>query len=217
MSITVRAHFDLELQGEGAQRKPVLWMGLGQVRDLRSNTIAAIQAARSERPFADLADLLRRVALQGKEAMHLIRCGALDGLGSSRAGLLAELARYERGGLAQMGFAFLAEETAAETAAERLAWEEQVLGLPVSEHPLAALVRHRQGLSVSEFLAQVLGGSRHKAGTPREGANRHGSRSPAAGLDRRDGLFPERRTQLPGGGRPARAASAACRGKPSKL
>jgi DNA-directed DNA polymerase III PolC len=148
-------HFDLELQGEGAQRKPVLWMGLGQVRDLRSNTIAAIQAARGERPFADLIDLLQRVALQGKEAIHLIRCGALDGLGSSRAGLLAELARYERGGLAQMGFAFLAEETAAETAAERLAWEEQVLGLPVSEHPLAALVRHRQGLSVSGFLAQV--------------------------------------------------------------
>ena len=146
------AHFDLEMEGRGAQHKPVLWMGLGQVRDLRSSTIAAILAARQERHFADLADLLQRVALQNKEAVHLIRCGALDGLGSSRAGLLADLARYERGGLAQMGFAFLADETPAETAAERLAWEEQVLGQPVSVHPLSALLRPYSGRTVSALL-----------------------------------------------------------------
>ena len=86
------AQFDLEMEGEGTEHKPILWMGLGQVRDLRSSTIAALLAARAQRPFVDLADLLQRAALQNKEAVHLIRCGALDGLGNSRAGLLAELA-----------------------------------------------------------------------------------------------------------------------------
>ena len=152
------AHFDLEMEGGPAQQKPVLWMGLGQVRDLRSSTIAAILAARQARHFADLADLLQRVALQNKEAVHLIRCGALDGLGSSRAGLLADLARFERGGLAQMGFAFLADETPAETAAERLAWEEQLLGQPVSVHPLSALLHPYSGRTVSVLLGQVAAG-----------------------------------------------------------
>ncbi len=152
------AHFHLEIEGQDAARRPVLWMGLGQVRDLRNSTIAALLAAREERPFVDLADLLQRVALQNKEAVHLIRCGALDGLGNSRAGLLAELARYERGGLAQMGFAFLADETPAETAAERLAWEEQLLGQPVSVHPLSARAQPYTGVTVSTLLAQVAAG-----------------------------------------------------------
>jgi DNA polymerase-3 subunit alpha len=166
------ANFDLEMTRTGAQRSAVLWMGLGQVRDLRSSTISALLAARGQGPFVDLLDLLQRVGLQSKEAVHLIRCGALDGLGTSRAGLLAELARYERDGLTQMGFAFLAEETpaetVAETVAERLAWEEQLLGLPVSVHPLAAPVRQYRGLAVSAFLAQVAaGGAKSKSQTVR--------------------------------------------------
>jgi len=68
-----------------------LWMGLGQVRDLRQAAVRAIIAARRERPFTGLRDLLSRVALQDKEAQHLVQCGALDGLGASRAALLTEL------------------------------------------------------------------------------------------------------------------------------
>jgi DNA-directed DNA polymerase III PolC len=151
--------FDLaylpSLLGEDAPRRPVLWMGLSQVRDLRRSSIAALLAARAARPFGDLADLLRRVPLQNKEAVNLIRCGALDGLGRSRAALLAELARIERGGLAQIGFAFLAEEGEDDTVSERLAWEEQLLGLPVSVHPLAALSPAPEGFTVSSFLARM--------------------------------------------------------------
>jgi DNA polymerase III alpha subunit len=170
LGITVRpphvnhgaAEFDLAYaplpSGAAAGRRPVLWMGLSQVRDLRSSSIAALLAARTVQPFADLADLLQRVPLQNKEAANLIRCGALDGLGSSRAALLAELKRSERGGLAQIGFAFLAEEGEEDTAAERLAWEEQLLGLPVSVHPLVALPRPPECLTVSSFLAQVQAG-----------------------------------------------------------
>ena len=61
--------------------RPVLWMGLGQVRDLRRATVRAIVTARRERPFTGVGDLLRRVPLMKKEWTHLIQCGALDGLG----------------------------------------------------------------------------------------------------------------------------------------
>ncbi|MBN1643007.1 MAG: DNA polymerase III subunit alpha, partial [Anaerolineae bacterium] len=68
----------------------VLWMGLGWVRDLRRRAVRAIRAARRRRPFASLRDLAMRVPLQRRELEHLVQCGALDGLGESRAALLVE-------------------------------------------------------------------------------------------------------------------------------
>ncbi|MCI0395892.1 MAG: DNA polymerase III subunit alpha, partial [Chloroflexi bacterium] len=122
--------------------QPVLWMGLGQVRDLRRDSIEAIMAGRRSRPFASLDDLMERVALQGREVAHLVQCGALDGLGSSRAAMLAGARTIQRAGNArQMSFAFAAPAVPAESAAERLAWERRILGLPVSVHPLALVGR----------------------------------------------------------------------------
>ncbi|MCA9957784.1 MAG: hypothetical protein KC443_02040, partial [Anaerolineales bacterium] len=121
-----------------AHRSSSLWLGLGQVRDLRRESVRGIVAARRERPFTDLRDLLERVSLQAKEVTHLIQCGALDGLGESRAALLAEASEVARAGSArQMAFGFV-QETAVpyETAAQRLQWEMHILGLPVSVHPL---------------------------------------------------------------------------------
>ena len=123
------------LQPEGAQS--VLWMGLGQVRDLRRDSVRAIVGGRQDRPFTDLRDLLRRVPLQLKEISHLIQCGALDGLDGSRAALLAEAREVEQAGSAlQMTFAFARPEVAPESPAQRLAWERHLLGQPVSVHPL---------------------------------------------------------------------------------
>ena len=111
-------------------------MGLGQVRDLRAASVTAIRAAA---PFAGVADLLARVPLQPKEIDHLIRCGALDGLGASRRAMLDE-ARDTRGRAGQLRFDFLdAPALAAESPAERLAWEAELLGQPVSVHPLALI------------------------------------------------------------------------------
>jgi DNA polymerase-3 subunit alpha len=133
------ARFTLGLEGE----QGLLWMGLGQVRDLRRASIGAIVAQRHSRPFADLRDLLRRVPLLRKEMTHLIQCGALDGLGESRAALLAEAGGIQQAGSAlQMAFDFARPEAAPEQAAQRLAWERHVLGQPVSVHPLD-LVRER--------------------------------------------------------------------------
>jgi DNA-directed DNA polymerase III PolC len=114
---------------------PTLWMGLGRVRDLRRKAVQAIIGAR---PFSSLRDLLIRVSLREKEVRHLIQCGALDGLGSSRAALLAEARQIDRSGSAgQMALPFLNwQSIPRETLADRLAWERQLLGQPVSAHPL---------------------------------------------------------------------------------
>jgi DNA polymerase III alpha subunit len=118
-------------------RQEVFYLGLGQVRDLRQNTIAAIIAERTNGAFTDIRDLLARVDLQPKETDHLIRAGGLDGLGESRAVLLTEAEQIRRaGGAAQLAFDFGGPEVPRESAAERLAWEQELLGLPVSVHPL---------------------------------------------------------------------------------
>jgi DNA-directed DNA polymerase III PolC len=119
---------------------PALWMGLDQVRDLRQASVRAIVQARREAPFTGLRDLLGRVPLHDKEALHLVQCGALDGLGASRASLLAELKEVQRAGsVQQMAFEFPLEPVQAETPAQRLAWEQLLLGWPVSVTPLEAV------------------------------------------------------------------------------
>lgn len=123
-------------------------MGLGQVRDLRRDSIAAIIAARRDGPFSSLRDLLARVSLQTKEVTHLIQCGALDGLGQSRAALLSEAEAIGRAGSAhQMAFAFATETAVSpETPAQRLEWEHHVLGQPISVHPIELVPRPKNAI-----------------------------------------------------------------------
>lgn len=113
-----------------------LWMGLGQVRDLRQSSIEAIVAAR---PYHSLRDLLQKVDLQHKEITHLIQCGALDGVAESRAALLAAAAEIGRAGsVQQMAFDFGGGTAVTpESLAQRLEWETQLLGWPVSANPIA--------------------------------------------------------------------------------
>jgi DNA polymerase III alpha subunit len=56
----------------------VLRCGLGAVRGLRAETIAAILRERERRPFADLIDLAQRTAANASELEALILCGACD-------------------------------------------------------------------------------------------------------------------------------------------
>jgi DNA polymerase III subunit alpha len=126
--------YERRISGE---RQPILYMGLGQVRNLRRATIQAMVAARKERSFTDLRDLVQRVELQPKELLHLIRCGALDGLGASRAALIHESAEIKQAGSgAQLSFGFFQSEISSESPAERIAWESRILGQPLSVHPL---------------------------------------------------------------------------------
>ena len=140
----------------GNRPSAILWMGLGQVRDLRRSTVAAIIAERDRAPFRSVADLLNRVELQAKEAAHLIQCGALDGLGGTRADLLAEAEemrrslRKRRGKDQPLQLALPFEESTRVADASNAihmqgpavippgllaqcwSWETHVLGLPVS-------------------------------------------------------------------------------------
>jgi DNA-directed DNA polymerase III PolC len=124
----------------------VLWMGLGQIRDLRRASVRSIVAERSRQPFSGLRDLLERVPLVQKETVHLIQCGALDGLGESRAALLAEAGQVEQAGSTrQMVFAFAKPQIVPESPARRLSWEQRLLGQPVSVHPLDLVADQLQG------------------------------------------------------------------------
>jgi len=127
-----RHEFTLELDAG----RPVLYMGLGQVRDLRQATVQAIIHERAGAPLTGLADLVQRVPLQAKELAHLIQCGALDGLGASRAALLEDATHASPSGMQQMSFAFAVQPVQVEGAAQRLTWEQHILGQPVSVHPL---------------------------------------------------------------------------------
>ncbi|MEZ4663224.1 MAG: hypothetical protein R2911_37235 [Caldilineaceae bacterium] len=133
-------HFTLRFaEVADGEAKPVLWMGLGQVKSLRRNAVQSIIGERNKEPFTSLRDLLGRVELQQKEVTHLIQCGALDGLAANRATLLAEANDLQgRGGHSaqQMTFAFIEYSAPDETSAQRLAWEQRILGQPVSVHPL---------------------------------------------------------------------------------
>ena len=139
-------------------RNNILWMGLGQVRDLRRTAAQAIIAARRVRPFTDLRDLLARVALQPKEVTHLIQGGALDGLGDSRAGLLAELTGLgSAGSVLQLALPFDHPAISPETAAQRLAWERFVLGLPVSITPLETITNPPANTTPLAHLPELAG------------------------------------------------------------
>jgi DNA-directed DNA polymerase III PolC len=132
--------FSLSWEGE----QGILWMGLGQVRDLRLASIQAILEERRVKPFADLRDLVGRVALHSKEMTHLVQCGALDGLGTSRAAILAEADEIRQAGSGlQMTFDFARPRVTPEPAAQRLAWERQLLGQPVSVHPMELVADRR--------------------------------------------------------------------------
>jgi DNA polymerase-3 subunit alpha len=136
----------------------VLWMGLGQVRDLRRASVRAIGQARRAQPFESLRDLWGRVPLQPKEVIHLVQCGALEGLGPSRAALLAEAREIQRGGSAlQMTLGFARPEVEPEPAAQRLAWEQHILGQPVSVHPLETVGEPPPGTLPLRRLPEVPG------------------------------------------------------------
>jgi len=148
-----RRHFTLAF-ADRDPTQPILWMGLAQVRTLRRSTIAAILTQRKTQPFTSLADLRERVAVQPKELTHLIQCGALDGLAESRATMLAAAQEKHKAASAwQLSFDFSAPLIEPEAAQQRLQWERQILGQPVSVHPVALL-----GATASECstLAQAI-------------------------------------------------------------
>ena len=116
--------------------RQAVWMGLGQVRELTHTTIKTIL---QKRPFTSLDDFLIRAQPLHGEAVNLIKCGALEGLGDL-AGMLSRVENelwHGRHSPQLSLMALLAATTStAPTLQQRAAWEHEILGYHVGVHPL---------------------------------------------------------------------------------
>jgi DNA polymerase-3 subunit alpha len=149
--------------------------GLGAVKGVGSKAIDIILAARREEgPFRDLADFANRVRGQqiNRRVLEcLIKCGAFDSLGISRAALLAE---GEGGQPAYLDRVLQWASTAAESAGQitlfalasvapprppagigdwpdkqRLGAEKETVGFYITGHPLDSFERHLKRLTTA--------------------------------------------------------------------
>ncbi|MGD8464543.1 MAG: DNA polymerase III subunit alpha [Anaerolineae bacterium] len=143
----------------GLEGQAVLWMGLGQIRELTRRTMAEILQARRDGPFASLDDLLQRARPRQAEAENLVKAGALDGLGSGRKAMLAELESRKPGAPLQLALPWARSEAEDDTELERLALEVEMLGWPVSTHALAPFAGRlaEQGVTSSDRIAAQAG------------------------------------------------------------
>ncbi|MDH4208071.1 MAG: DNA polymerase III subunit alpha, partial [Anaerolineae bacterium] len=129
--------------------------GLGAVKNVGRGPVEGVLRGRGEQPFADLGDFCKRVDLRevNRRALDsLIRCGALDDFGprgqllNSIDTMMAVSQRaHHAEEIGQLGLFDLGKEPvlALELAEgpeiprrRQLAWEKELLGLYVSEHPL---------------------------------------------------------------------------------
>jgi error-prone DNA polymerase len=185
------AEFTVERDG-GAIR-----VGLGSLLHMTSRLLKVLEAERAVRPFADLADFLKRTRAEEPAARSLIRVGALDGLGMTDASrpptrdemlaLLPELkAVIARQGVAGDDTLLIAPARARGpvdtghvsgwTPAMRLSAELECLGLAITAHPLSLAradlerrgVTWARDLPACEDRARIrVAGVRERAQTPR--------------------------------------------------
>ena len=137
--------------------------GLGAVRNVGTNVVDGIVAARTEAPYASFHDFLGRVPMHvanKRTVESLIKAGAFDSMGDTRRALLeihedateAAVGRKRNEAQGAIGFDFDSLYDAAEEAVppkvpprpewtkkDKLAFEREMLGLYVSDHPLAGL------------------------------------------------------------------------------
>lgn len=154
--------------------------GLGAVRNVGHAVVDSISKAREEKGrFTSFHDFLRKVPLQvanKRTVESLIKAGAFDSLGATRRALVeihegavdgaASEKRAEANG--QVGFDFDSlwdEPEAADNVPDRpewakrdkLAFEREMLGLYVSDHPLAGLeIQLAKHMTAS--ITEILGG-----------------------------------------------------------
>jgi DNA polymerase III subunit alpha len=153
--------------------------GLGAVRNVGYNVVEGIRAAREEKGrFDSFYDFLSKVPVQvanKRTVESLIKAGAFDSLGNTRRALLeihedavegaVNVKRTEATGQAGFDFDSLFDEPQDTgrvperpewSKKDKLAFEREMLGLYVSDHPLAGLesqLAKHASLSITELLA----------------------------------------------------------------
>jgi DNA polymerase-3 subunit alpha len=154
--------------------------GLGAVRNVGSNVVDGIVQARKKETFSSFHDFLHKVPLHvanKRTVESLIKAGAFDSMGDSRRALMeihedaveAAVDRKRNEAQGAIGFDFDSlyddmEEAAPAKVPERpewtkkdkLAFEREMLGLYVSDHPLAGLevpLAKHASISIHNLLA----------------------------------------------------------------
>ncbi|MBT6061805.1 MAG: DNA polymerase III subunit alpha [Anaerolineae bacterium] len=130
-----------------------LFMGLGQIKHLTKKTIKKIIHLR---PYRSLDDFLTRVDPRQQEAEHLIKVGALDGFGSIPA-LLQRLKGGWQAGQMSL-FAMNADAGAVWALEEKMAAQEELLGISVEAHPLelvADRIKKVGAVSIAEAIEGI--------------------------------------------------------------
>ncbi|MCL5959695.1 MAG: DNA polymerase III subunit alpha [Chloroflexi bacterium] len=148
--------------------KKAIRFGLGAVKNVGEGAIEAIIAGRQNLPqkrFTSLEEFCQRIDLRqvNRRALEsLIKCGAMDSLGQGRSQMLESLDQAialaqemvkarEAGQLAMFDSLAAAEASPPQRSPEgpgadetshkvRLAWEKEMLGIYVSEHPLSRML-----------------------------------------------------------------------------
>jgi DNA polymerase-3 subunit alpha len=137
--------------------------GLGAVRNVGSNVVDGIVASRADDTFVSFHDFLTKVPVHvanKRTVESLIKAGAFDSLGSTRRALMeihedaceAAVDAKRKAATGAIGFDFDSLYDEAEevmpakvpdrpewTKKDKLAFEREMLGLYVSDHPLAGL------------------------------------------------------------------------------
>ncbi|WES65644.1 DNA polymerase III subunit alpha [Microbacter sp. GSS18] len=136
--------------------------GLGAVRNVGANVVDGIVRSREKEPFTAFHDFLAKVPLHvanKRTVESLIKAGAFDSMGSTRRALLeihedaveaaVDIKRNEATGAIGFDFDSLYEADEVQppqvperpewTKKDKLAFEREMLGLYVSDHPLAGL------------------------------------------------------------------------------
>ncbi len=153
--------------------------GLGAIRNVGFNVVEAICAARhNQGRFTSFHDFLRKVPIpvaNKRTVESLIKAGAFDSLGATRRALLeihedaidaaVSLKRNEANGQVDLFGGIFEFETEAERVPDRpewskrdkLAFEREMLGLYVSDHPLAGL-ELQLAKHASASISEILGG-----------------------------------------------------------
>jgi error-prone DNA polymerase len=125
---------------------PALRLGLRMIAGLTEAGAQRLVAARTQRPFASVADLAHRARLDKRDLEALADAGALAALAGHRHGAVWDVAGVERLPALIAGSEF-AEETPglpAPTEGEDVVADYRRLGLTLGRHPLALL---RAGLA----------------------------------------------------------------------
>ena len=184
------------LRGGGAKGRGAIPFGLSAIRNVGSGLVERLVAEREANgPFSDFYDFANRVdpmVLNKRTVESLVKGGAFDSLGHPRQGLCLvfeqivdrTLARRRE---ADQGVMSLFESNGSDTGtgfddsrvsvpdkefdkSQRLAFEKEMLGLYVSDHPLlgveAALARHTD-LGIAELLEGRPEGQGEREGSPR--------------------------------------------------